>query len=795
MTVLNENVGNEPQTFASEISNAIFEACSKAKIKPKKKPSKSGNEEPWFDKECLRLKNSIKKKCKALRKNNSSTTLHSEILKENKLLKNMIKKKKEEYKLKIITEMQMKKGDQKKFWKLLEKLKHPKNDIFKNTISGNRWNEHFKGILRDNSREINYPPNSSDSGPLDEEITIEELHEASYILKPNKSCGYDSISNEMILCLLEVQPQLLVKLFNAIFNTNAKIEQWSISIINPIFKGGSKMNPGDYRGISLISCLGKLFSAILNKRLLRYTLEKKFLKAEQLGFLKGNRTSDAHLIIHTLIQYYCHQNGKKIFACFVDFSKAFDTIPRDLLFKKLLGYGVTGKFFNTLKTLYTNDNCCIKVGNKVTNTFQANQGVKQGCILSPLLFNIFLADLVPCFENEECQPLKTDKSESIGCLLWADDIVLLSESGEGLQSMLQNFSVYVKENRMEINAKKTKCIIFNKTGRFLRRSFQVGEKIIFTTNTYKYLGFVMTPSGEINTGLQDLKDRALRSYYSLKSKMGRYFMLFPTTTIHLFDTCVKPILLYNSDFWGCLKLPKNNPIENVHMIFCKDLLGVQRQTTNVGVLLELGRTPIIYFGVKNCIKNWLRIHILGKANKILLATHKMSLNCSLKWTQEVKSSLDKSGIGSETKSENIFNMVFKRLTDTFYQEAFVEINREGSKLRTFGKLKTDIGMTKYLTLITHIDSRIALCKIRLSNHDLMIEKGRHRGINRTERFCPFCPKSVESEEHFLLQCKTFSILRNKLLSGVRTIVALPDQMLEHEKFKTLLTNERLFQQL
>ena len=121
-------------------------------------------------------------------------------------------------------------------------------------------------------------------------------------------------------------------------------------------------------------------------------------------------------------------------------------------------------------------------------------------------------------------------------------------------------------------------------------------------------------------------------------------MLFPTTTIHLFDTCVKPILLYNSDFWDCLKLPKNNPIENVHMRFCKDLLGVQRQTTNVGVLLELGRTPIIFFGVKNCIKNWLRIHILGKANKILLATHKMSLNCSLKWTQEVKSSLDKSGI-------------------------------------------------------------------------------------------------------------------------------------------------------
>ena len=140
------------------------------------------------------------------------------------------------------------------------------------------------------------------------------------------------------------------------------------------------------------------------------------------------------------------------------FCKAFDTIPRDLLFTKLLRYGVSGKFFNTLKMLYTNDDCCVKEGNKITCTFQANQGVKQGCILSPLLFNIFLSDIVPCFKNEECQPFKTGRSEIIGCLLWADDIVILSDDivilsddivilseSEGLQKMLQNLSNYMRE--------------------------------------------------------------------------------------------------------------------------------------------------------------------------------------------------------------------------------------------------------------------------------------------------------------------------------------------------------------
>ena len=166
------------------------------------------------------------------------------------------------------------------------------------------------------------------------------------------------------------------------------------------------MDPSNYRGISILSCLGKLYSAILCKRLIKYAMVKKIWKDEQLGCIAGNRTSDAHLIIHSLIEYYCHKRGEEIYACYVDFKKAFDTIPRDLLFQKLLGYGVNGKFFNNLKTLYTNDTCCVKVGSHITSLFKANQGVKQGCIISPL-FNIYLADLVERFNAERCAPLWT----------------------------------------------------------------------------------------------------------------------------------------------------------------------------------------------------------------------------------------------------------------------------------------------------------------------------------------------------------------------------------------------------
>ena len=173
--------------------------------------------------------------------------------------------------------------------------------------------------------------------------------------------------------------------------------------------------------------------------------------------------------------------------------------------------------------------------------------------------------------------------------------------------MLENLEKYTKTNMIEVNLDKTKCMIFNKTGRLIGRNFWFGNKKIEMVREYKYLGFLVTPSLNLYTALTDLRDRGLRAYGALKTKLGDLFRKYPLTTIHLFDSLVKPILLYASDFWGCLKLPLVNPVENIHMKFCKELLGVGIHTTNLGVLLELGRMPLTIYGKKNAAKNWERI--------------------------------------------------------------------------------------------------------------------------------------------------------------------------------------------
>ena len=148
----------------------------------------------------------------------------------------------------------------------------------------------------------------------------------------------------------------------------------------------------------------------------------------------------------------------------------------------------------------------------------------------------------------------------VASLVWADDIVLLASTETDLQRMLSTLEIYCETNRLTINSDKTKCMIFNKTGRLMRRHFIIKRTPIECVRSFKYLGFMITPSGEIHTGLQDLRDRALKAFMKLKYTMGDAFKQDISITLFLTDMLIKPILLYLSDFWGCLKLLRNNLI-------------------------------------------------------------------------------------------------------------------------------------------------------------------------------------------------------------------------------------------
>ena len=439
--------------------------------------------------------------------------------------------------------------------------------------------------------------------------------------------------------------------------------------------------------------------------------------------------------------------------------------------------GITGKFFNLLRNIYTTDEACVKLGKCRSAFFKLNIGVRQGCILSPLLFNLFICDLAKKFDTME-DKFQIGKN-SINSLFWADDLILFAKTKEGLDQLLKTLETYCVENHLSINTKKTKCMIFNKTGRLMRRPFYLNGVKLEMVRSYKYLGFVLTPSGEICTGLQDLRDRAMKGFMKMKNDMGTTFNQDIPTTLSLIDSLIKPILLYASDFWGCLKLPKNNPIENLHMMMCKQILGVQKQTTNIGVLLELGRTPLSLSAIKFAIKNWERIH-LEQGNELLVNGYNDS---DISWGTRIRTTLELNGMlnffNSESSSDYpfIYMKVFQKIYDDFHQTSFDTIKKDESKLRTYSLFKTEIGLERYLVETKNVTDRVATTKFRLSNHKLMIEVGRHDDTPRERRFCPFCPHAIENEFHFMFSCPTYSHLRVRYLrpktNNIRSFQFLP----------------------
>jgi hypothetical protein len=313
----------------------------------------------------------------------------------------------------------------------------------------------------------------------------------------------------------------------------------------------------------------------------------------------------------------------------------------------------------------------MKIDGKITKSFPINQGVRQGCVLSPLLFNIFMAELAKNLMSQD-NGLKMDNSK-INSIFWADDIVLLCENGSELDKMIKMIAEYCETNKLTINGKKTKCVIFNKTGRLLREQFFLNGTALENVRQYKYPGFIFTPSGEIRTGLQDLRDRAFKAFQAAKSKLGEDFNRDIVTALSLYDSLIKPILTYASDFWGCLKLPQNNPIEILHMKVLKQILGVQKQTTNLGVLLELGKTSLDIECIKLGVKNWERIK-KDNANPLLIASYKDAIAEQLPWILGIKQNLEKNGLLSlfvnEYPDKPLFigKKLYKNLVDQFHQK-------------------------------------------------------------------------------------------------------------------------------
>ncbi len=212
-------------------------------------------------------------------------------------------------------------------------------------IEPGRWVSHFKRLVhnvnmnltdkqKNIERNLLNHKNLKTFTELDFKITPKEILKAISTLKNRKSAGTDGILNEMIKATRDEILPSLIKLFNLIYSTGIFSEKWAESMIKPLFKGGNPFDPSDYKGISLTSCLGKLFCSILNTRLVNFLETNKIYTPHHIAFRRNFRTSDHIFVLQTLINKYTSPKfrdpkvTKNLYVCFVDLKKAFDTIWR-----------------------------------------------------------------------------------------------------------------------------------------------------------------------------------------------------------------------------------------------------------------------------------------------------------------------------------------------------------------------------------------------------------------------------------------------------------------------------------
>ena len=396
-------------------------------------------------------------------------------------------------------------------------------------------------------------------------FTYEEISTACWQLRTNKSAGPDKLINEFFIYGKDILSTTLLILFNKLFGMGYFPKEWSEGSIIPLHKKGSINDVENYRGITLLSTLGKLFSRMLNNRLSNWAEHYYILIEAQAGFRPGMGTVDNIFILHGLLTHYLN-HGKKLFCAFVDFTKALDYVVRDNLWFKLVKLGLRGNILKIIKSMYDSVKSRVKFCDKVGNEFFCSLGVRQGECLSPLLFSLFLNDIEEQFSHSGVEGLHSGLFK-IFMLLYADDMVIFSNTAEELQFGLDLLSDYCGRWKLKVNVSKTKVLIFRKGGLLPRNlAFTYEDEPLEIVKSFKYLGIVFTPGGSFSEAQTTLAGQAQTAIFKLNKYIYKFTFLPPKHKLELFDKLISPILNYASEVWGFCQ---SNAIEHVHMQFCK----------------------------------------------------------------------------------------------------------------------------------------------------------------------------------------------------------------------------------
>ena len=475
-----------------------------------------------------------------------------QLWKEYRELRNDITKKIKSDKKKYYTDQLKECGkNPQKVWKFINKVTgggkqtQPPSDL-----SADAFNVYFSTIgekIKESSstKPVNLPwknPPCSFNfrfSPVNEEWVKKALMK----LNSNSNVDILGFDRKLLRCSAEIISPIICKFFNASLITSTVISDWKMARVTPVFKEkGDKSDFSNYRPISVIGHISKLFEMVIHRQLLEYFHESNLISLDQSAYLKHRNTQTAlHRVIDDWTDNICSNNLTGI--CSFDIKKCFDTIDHQILLLKLEKYGITNSELNWFRS-YLADRCqIVRCNNKLSEKCNVTVGVPQGSTLGPLLFIVFINDL----------------SQHVGigtANLFADDTLIycnaleVSELNDKLQKCVNDVVDWYKHNNIVINAEKSCSMVVRSKRKSISDVFKivVDDCEIDHVKSMNYLGLELEETLTWNKYISKLcKKLAFKI-----SKLSRLSKSLPKSTLlKIYNSMIQPNLDYAISVWGC----------------------------------------------------------------------------------------------------------------------------------------------------------------------------------------------------------------------------------------------------
>ena len=298
-------------------------------------------------------------------------------------------------------------------------------------------------------------PSCSPAWFLDRPFTIKEVKIIIENLKTGKAAGHDGIVNEALKEAPDSFVNRLTVLFNRVKDQSQVPRSWRRGRVTLVHKKGAMDDVGNYRPITVLTAMNATYSKLLNARLTEVVERHRLLGEVQNGFRKGRSGSDSAFVLNTVL-WKSLAKRKKVHISFLDLQKAYDSVDRNILWAKMRKLGFGGKFLDSIISMYTGDYVTSDSGGITTEPVFLGRGLRQGCSLSPLLFALYIVDMS---RDLVASNLGVSlKKFCITALFFADDIVLVSRTPEGLRTLHDIVLLHCSSLNMKLSVSKSKVM-------------------------------------------------------------------------------------------------------------------------------------------------------------------------------------------------------------------------------------------------------------------------------------------------------------------------------------------------